>query len=458
MSSEVVIRAHNLGKAYNIYRNPADRLKQFVLGRWRRFFDEYWALQEVSVEIYRGETIGIIGRNGSGKSTFLQLVYGTLAPTTGEREIKGRIAALLELGAGFNPEFNGRENVYLAASILGLSKEQIDARLNEILDFAGIGDFIDQPVKLYSSGMYARLAFAVAAHVDADVLIVDEILSVGDAAFTQKCMRFIRKFKEHGTILFVSHDTAAVVNLCDRCVWLDAGRLRKIGPAREICEDYMAALAGEGENPDVFKIGGVRRGMSGKEAPKGDIRSDIRSDILKELNLKNTVEIFDFDPNTAWFGKRGASIISVCITEPSGNRLTTLEGGEEIVLQIKAQAHEHLKQPILGFYFKDRLGQRLFGDNTYLTYRHAVNPASEGQDITASFSFLMPYLPSGDYSISCAIAEGTQDDHVQHHWIDDALFLKVISSHVVQGLFGVVMHDINIKTNQGGEHAHVQEA
>ena len=267
-------------------------------------------------------------------------------------------------------------------------------------------------------------------------------------------MRFIRKFKEHGTILFVSHDTSAVVNLCDRCVWLDAGRLRKIGPAREICEDYIAALAGEGENPDVFKIGGARRSMTDKVAPKGDIRSDI----LKELNLKNTVEIFDFDPNTAWFGKRGASIISVCITEPSGNRLTTLEGGEEIVLQIKAQAHEHLKQPILGFYFKDRLGQRLFGDNTYLTYRHAVNPASEGQDITASFSFLMPYLPSGDYSISCAIAEGTQDDHVQHHWIDDALFLRVISSHVVQGLFGVVMHDINIKTNQGGEHAHVQEA
>ena len=157
----------------------------------------------------------------------MQLVYGTLTPTSGTREIKGRVAALLELGAGFNPEFSGRENIYLAASILGLCTEQIDARLHTIVEFAGLGDFIDQPVKLYSSGMYARLAFAVAAHVDADVLIIDEILAVGDAAFTQKCMRFIRSFKQHGTIIFVSHDATAVVNLCDRCVWLDGGLGRR---------------------------------------------------------------------------------------------------------------------------------------------------------------------------------------------------------------------------------------
>ena len=171
----------------------------------------------------------MIGRNGSGKSTFLQLVCGTLTPTVGSVQVKGRIAALLELGAGFNPEFTGRDNVFLSASILGLSQEQITERYDRIEEFAGIGDFIDQPVKVYSSGMYARLAFAVAAHVDADILIIDEILAVGDAAFTQKCMRFIRQFKEHGTILFVSHDASSIVNLCDRCLWLENGSVRQIG-------------------------------------------------------------------------------------------------------------------------------------------------------------------------------------------------------------------------------------
>ncbi len=207
MSSEVVIYAKDLGKVYQIYRKPIDRLKQMLFRGRRKFYDEYWALRGVDLEIRRGETIGIVGRNGSGKSTLLQMICGTLAPSQGELAVSGRIAALLELGAGFNPEFTGRENVFLAASVLGLTEQQIVGRFESIAEFAGIGDFIDQPVKIYSSGMYARLAFAVAAHVDADILIIDEILAVGDVAFTQKCMRFIRAFQERGTIFFVSHDT-----------------------------------------------------------------------------------------------------------------------------------------------------------------------------------------------------------------------------------------------------------
>ena len=245
MTKAIAIETHGLGKKYHIYKRPIDRLWQ-MLSRGRiRLYDEYWALKDLSVQIESGQTIGVIGRNGSGKSTFLQMVCGTLSPSMGTLSVTGRIAALLELGAGFNPEFTGRENVFLAASVLALDNATIQERYDSIVEFAGIGDFIDQPVKIYSSGMYARLAFAVAAHVDADILIVDEILAVGDAAFTQRCMRFIRKFKETGTILFVSHDTASILNLCDKCLWLENGMVRDFGDTKDVCHRYLASLEEE---------------------------------------------------------------------------------------------------------------------------------------------------------------------------------------------------------------------
>ena len=454
MSSEPTIRVRGLGKAYSIYHRPLDRLKQFVVGGHKKFYDEYWALRDLNLEVYRGETVGVIGRNGSGKSTFLQLVYGTLAPTTGTREIKGRVAALLELGAGFNPEFTGRENVYLAASLLGLSRGQIDARLEAILAFAGIGDFIDQPVKTYSSGMYARLAFAVAAHVDADVLIVDEILSVGDAAFTQKCMRFVRRFKENGTILFVSHDTGAVINLCDRCIWLEGGELREAGPAKEVCENYLAAAVSEQEHPAAFKIGGARRSA----AAPAVFKPDLRHELLKTSTARNVLEVFDFDPNAMWYGKRGATIVAVVMSGESGNELPALIGGDQVVLRVTARASERLERPIIGFYVKDRLGQRLFGDNTYIACRDAPQPVAAGGCVTAAFHFMMPYLPTGDYSISAAVAEGTQHAHVQHHWIEDALFFKVHSSHIAHGLVGIPMQQISLRIEEEPVQGNVKES
>ncbi|MDR3564473.1 MAG: ABC transporter ATP-binding protein [Negativicutes bacterium] len=437
MSSEIVIEAEGLGKAYAIFKRPQDRLKQMFVRGWRRYYEEYWALKDVSLTVRRGETVGVIGRNGSGKSTFLQLVCGTLTPSRGRIAVKGRIAALLELGAGFNPEFTGRENVYLAASILGLNSRQIDERYEDMVAFAGIGDFIEQPVKLYSSGMYARLAFAVAAHVDADILIVDEILAVGDAAFTQKCMRFIRAFKERGTLFLVSHDTAQIVNLCDRVAWLDSGELREVGPAKDVCHRYLAALYASQDNGGAFRIGGSRRD------PDRPVR-DVRETILKNSQARNTIEVFDFNDEGPWFGQRGASIVDVELQEPSGARLLALEGGEEVILQVDCKAERDLNGPIVGFFVKDRLGQNLFGDNTYLTYR--LNPLSipAGDAFSARFRFQMPYLPSGDFSVAVAVAEGTQADHVQHHWIDDALFFKVHSSHVSRGLIGIPILDIKI--------------
>jgi homopolymeric O-antigen transport system ATP-binding protein len=450
-STEVSIRAEGLGKSYAIFKRPEDRLKQMVMRGRRKYYDDYWALTNVNFEVKRGETVAVIGRNGSGKSTFLQLVCGTLKPTTGTIAVNGRVGALLELGAGFNPEFTGRENVYLSGTILGLTQTELGARFQSIADFSGIGDFIDQPVKLYSSGMYARLAFALMAHVDADVLIVDEILSVGDAAFGQKCMRFIRKFCERGTLLFVSHDTAAVLALCERAIWLEAGTVRAIGDAREICSLYQASIEGEKDNVNAFKIGGSRK------PPPAEIQfpADSREETFKDLGLVPKVRVFDFDPNAPWFGTRGASIDKVSIVDVAGQPVTSFEGGEEITLKVDCIAHQAITRPIIGFIVKDRLGQEIFGDNTFLTYRNRTPVVAAGMRFSARFVFRLPYLRAGDYSVTIGLAEGTQEEHVQHHWADDTLFFNV-TVQSVKGLVGIPMRSVELVIDPTAEPSSAQ--
>jgi ABC-type polysaccharide/polyol phosphate transport system ATPase subunit len=239
------IHVDNVSKCYHIYDRPIDRLKQSLWFGRRSFFREFWALRDVSLTLGEGETVGIIGRNGSGKSTLLQIVCGTLAPTLGTVQVEGRVAGLLELGAGFNPEFTGRENVYINASILGLSRREIDERYEEIAAFADIGDFLEQPVKTYSSGMFVRLAFAVAVHVEPRVLVIDEALSVGDIAFRNKCMLKLRELRQKGTtLLFVSHDLSTVQMICDRVAWLDHGEIRSVGDPVRVCQEYHVAMIG----------------------------------------------------------------------------------------------------------------------------------------------------------------------------------------------------------------------
>lgn len=239
-SSDPVIRVRQLGKCYHIYDKPQDRLKQSLWGGRRKFYREFWALRDVSFEVGRGETVGIIGRNGSGKSTLLQLIAGTLAPSVGNTETVGRVAALLELGSGFNPEFTGRENVYMNGAILGLSRAEIDARFEAIETFAAIGDFIDQPVKIYSSGMVVRLAFAVSINVDPDILIIDEALAVGDMGFQIKCMERLDQLTKSGiTLLFVSHDVIAVKAFCSRAVYLSEGKVKAAGSASDMVELFL---------------------------------------------------------------------------------------------------------------------------------------------------------------------------------------------------------------------------
>ena len=242
-ATDIVVDVKGLGKFHKLFAKHSDIIKYIASGLNRRFYKPFWALRHVDLQLKRGEMLGVIGENGAGKSPLLQLICGTLHPSEGTVHVHGRVAAMLELGAGFNPEFTGRENVTLNAAVLGLTQQQIAERFNAIAAFADIGRFIDLPVKVYSSGMYARLAFAICAHVDADILIVDEILSVGDAAFQQKCMRYLRKFCEHGTLLFVSHDSGMVAKLCQRALWLEHGEVKGLGPAEDVCTRYLHSKA-----------------------------------------------------------------------------------------------------------------------------------------------------------------------------------------------------------------------
>lgn len=438
MCSDSVIEASGLSKSYAIFKKPEDRLKQMLSRGRRRYFHEYWALKDVSLTVRKGETVALIGHNGAGKSTFLHLLCGTIAATTGSIAVAGRVGALLELGAGFNPEFTGRENMELAATVLGLTSVQLAARTQAIIDFAEIGDFLDQPVKVYSSGMYARLAFAVMAHMDPDILIVDEILSVGDAAFQQKCMRFIRRFRQHGTLLFVSHDMAAVLALCDRAIWLEAGSVRLAGSAREVCAAYQASVQGGEINNNAFKIGGSRA------ATEESHPIDLREEALRLAGMAPRVEVFAFDPDAPWFGKKGGTVVNCRITGPKGEALTAFSGGEEITLVIDAEAHQRLERPILGFIVKDRLGQNLFSDNTNITYAERPVVVEAGGRLTASFTFRLPFMPAGDYAVAVALADGTQEEHEQHHWVDEALIFRVVSLNAAKGLIGIPMKRIEM--------------
>lgn len=432
---EPAILVDGVAKCFHIYARPQDRLRQAVMPRLqrlagmapRRYFNEFWALRNIDLRIDRGETVAIIGKNGSGKSTLLQVICGTLTPTAGEVGVNGRVAALLELGSGFNPEFTGRENVYLNGSILGLTRQQIDQRFEAITSFADIGEFIDQPVKTYSSGMYVRLAFAVIAHVDADVLVVDEALSVGDVFFAQKCMRFLRSFQERGgTLVFVSHSSAAVLNLCQRAIWLEAGNVVMDGPAKDVSEAYHA------------------RSYGMKVASRAENSGTDMDGENQEITDACSMRVFRFNPGAAAFGDGRARISSIVLAGRDGHQLSTIEGGESVRLVVEASVHADIESPVIGFFFKDMLGQYLFGTNTYLQMGTSVRSVSKGKRLRAEFAFRMPWLPAGKYSFDAALADGTHADHVQNDWVFDGLVIESVSSTVSTGLVGLPYSSVSL--------------
>jgi lipopolysaccharide transport system ATP-binding protein len=453
MSSEPAVRVRSLSKCYQIYGRPQDRLKQSIYPRVQRltgrsprqYFKEFWALRDVSFEVGKGETLGVIGRNGSGKSTLLQLVCGTLNPSGGEIETRGRVGALLELGAGFNPEFTGRENVHLSACLHGLSKQLVEDRFDRIAAFADIGRYMDQPVKFYSSGMYVRLAFAVIAHIDADILVVDEALAVGDAVFVQRCMRFIRGFQERGTLLFVSHDMGPVLTLCRRCLWLEQGRVARIGPAKSVAEAYLHSTLQEvyGESVKLEAID------TENSEPDTGCSAPTREMMAEEVPDYGTVaEVRDNLGGAHGWSSGGAQILEVRLNRVGPGTSEVFEGGERVCLSIRARANREIRRPILGFLVRDRLGQDLFGENT-LPFTNA-NPVAvdAGQEFEGRFVFRLPMLPNGHYAVMTSVAEGDLIDHVQHHWLHDAMFFHISSSAVRWGLVGIPFEQVLLKEIQ----------
>lgn len=444
MSSEISIKVEGLSKCYEIYEQPRDRLKQFVMPALRRaagklpnqYFREFWALKDVAFEVRKGETVGIIGRNGSGKSTLLQIICGTLNPTDGNIQTHGRVAALLELGSGFNPEFSGRENVYMNGAVLGLTQEEISQRFDAIVQFADIGDFIEQPVKTYSSGMYVRLAFAVIAHVDAEILIIDEALAVGDAVFTQKCMRFLRAFKKQGTLIFVSHDMASVLNLCERAIWLHEGRVRHIGSSKEVSESYLQYTLQEvyGQEAKLQKLASESPSPSNTVENKAEMPS---LELPPTIDYGSQLRVSDNLTGANGWKSGSGEILSVRLEHVVPSTQSVFTGGEQVRLVIRATTRKKMESPILGFLVRDRLGQDLFGENTLPFTNIKAMPTEAGSLVEAKFCFRLPMLPNGQYSVMCSFADGDLNNNVQHHWLHDALIFTISSSKIRWGLVGI---------------------
>jgi lipopolysaccharide transport system ATP-binding protein len=425
-----VIEVERLGRCFDVFPGESVRGRHAVwdlaaglpgpLGRVAarrrdRLGQRFWALREVSFAVGRGECVGVIGANGSGKSTLLHLLCDTLAPSEGHARIRGRVGALLELGTGFVGDLTGRENVALSGLLHGLSPADTARRFDAIAAFADIGAFIDQPVKTYSSGMYVRLAFALMAHIDADVLVIDEALAVGDVFFVHRCLAHLEAFRAAGgTLLFVSHDIAAVQRLCTRVLWLDHGVLRGEGSPREMTERYL-----EG----IFETQRAQPARSGtRPSPPPAAGEDVQ-----------TPAAAGAEPRGA--GAGGARIEHVGLTDAAGRMVHAVVGGEAVDLEVRARAGQALAAPIIGFYLKDRLGQHLFGENTLAATTRL--PAAAGALLTARFQFTMPRLYPGEYLIVVAVAEGTQAHHVQHHWLHDAWHLVSHWPGEATGLVGI---------------------
>ena len=453
--SDFVISVENISKDYHLYDTSSQRLLSYLLPGRREHGQAFHALQDINFTLRQGETLGIIGRNGSGKSTLLQIVTGILTPTRGTVHCEGRIAALLELGAGFNLDFTGRENVQLNAAMYGLTKADIDARMDDIIAFAGIGEFIDQPVRHYSSGMFVRLAFSVIVHVDADVLIIDEALAVGDVMFSYKCMRFLEEFKKKGSILFVSHDAGAVSQLCDRVVWLDKGRMMGVGEPKVMLDRYLehayseqqavsriAPVPDSDHNQDIA-VGGqeqVRTAISNPDALDFEPWYDAREHMQGSPALYNAIEVLRFDANnTSGFGDGGASITDVCFRDQEGRKLSGILGGTPVSLNFTFVAHRDLQQLIVGFLINDRLGRVVLGDNNCIIHQDTPIDAEAGKTYQVRFGLTFPYMAISEYIVSVSVASGNQQAHVQHCWLHEALVFRAEKGPVVHGLLGIPM-------------------
>lgn len=431
MGEEIAISLKNVSKCFKRYARPADRLQEVLLpGKIRA--DTFWALRDINLEIPKGQTVGIIGRNGSGKSTLLQIIAGTLTPTSGDLQVKGRVSALLELGSGFNPEFTGRQNVFFNGRLLGLSQKEIEDKFDEIAGFADIGDFIDQPVKTYSSGMFVRLAFAVAVNVNPEILIVDEALAVGDIVFQHRCMRRMRDLMDSGvTTLFVSHDSGAIKNLCNSAVMIHDGQIYTSGLPNAVIIEYMklmtelelGLLHGINEHSDEYSNEIIQKpeDVNNHQSQIKPTRRGNRKALIEEIKLLNQYGEYPGEPPLFGFNEKISLIIHIHVYEP-------------------------LESCIVGFLVCDKNGNEIIGGNTF-EENYPIGKLDAGEDLQIKFEFRLP-LRSGSYSLTVA---GTEKyTAINFDWIDNAVVFQVLPPPTGKGIYSLVdlPVDVNITRNK----------
>ncbi|MED9971143.1 MAG: ABC transporter ATP-binding protein [Lachnospira sp.] len=413
--SEVAISVKDVSKMYKLFDKNSDRLKDALGFSKKQLYKEHYALHHLSFDVYKGETVGIIGTNGAGKSTILKIITGVLNPTEGELEINGRISALLELGAGFNPEYNGIENVYLNGTMLGFTKEEIDERLPKILEFADIGDFVYQPVKTYSSGMFVRLAFAVAINIDPEILIVDEALSVGDVFFQAKCYQKFEDFKRDGkTILFVSHDLGSISRYCDRVILLNKGEKQSEGKPKDMINLYKRLITTKADN---------NQNTDSKDKELVSINS-----ISGEWKKNFTV-----NPKLEEYGDGKANIIDFAIIDNEGNLTNVIEKGTKFTVKTKIRIEEPIKDPIFTLTFKNVRGVDITGTNTMLEDIR-LGVCNAGECYIASYEQEMN-LQGGEYLISMSCTGYENGDLKAHHRLYDLLSITVVSDKNTVGFY-----------------------
>jgi len=441
MSSDTAIKVESLSKCYQIYDNPRDRLMQMLRRGKKTYYKEFWALKDISFEIKRGETTGIIGRNGSGKSTLLQIICGTLNPTAGTVAASGRIAALLELGSGFNPEFTGSENIYMNGAVLGLAKEEIDAKFEDIVAFADIGQFINQPVKTYSSGMMVRLAFAVQSQIDPDILIIDEALAVGDAKFQAKCFERLKQLKNEGTsILLVTHSSEQIVTHCSNAILLDAGIQVETGAPRQVVNHYLDLLFGK-ERIVNKKTKGAGQGP----IPNQETQTH------HSTNLSSSEDRFSiragYNPHEYRWGDGSATILDFELTANGKLYPSTVATGDTIELVVAIKFERPLVRPVLGITIKTKEGVTVYGANSEtLPTSQLLEFGADGSVIHVQISFQCN-LAAGDYFISLGLATKQDESITPHDRRYDSIHLQVQPDN---RFFGLVNLDAQLKAYNVG--------
>lgn len=421
---KLAIEVKDVIKVYKLYDKPSDRLKEALGLKRKRIHKEHYALNGVSLNIYQGETVGIIGTNGSGKSTILKIITGVLNPTSGAAKVNGRISALLELGAGFNMEYNGIENVYLNGTMMGFSDKEIDEKLPNILKFADIGDYVYQPVKTYSSGMFVRLAFAVAINIEPEILIVDEALSVGDVFFQAKCYHKFEEFKNVGkTIVFVSHDLSSISKYCDRVFLLNQGNLLGEGGPKEMIDTYKRVLVGQYQSADNDYLAGNHSFI---ESMEGDSAEDSPGGRQKE-------GASGLNPELLEYGNGQARIIECFLMDDQGIRTTAVLKGSEFTVYMKVRILEHIPAPIFAFSMKNVIGTEITGTNTM--YEKAYLESGEpGQVKEITFTQKMS-LQGGEYLLSLGVTGYREDDFEVYHRLYDVLGITVVSDKNTVGFY-----------------------